>query len=355
MKLVATVLGILFAWFVCVEVVLRWRVGELTSTENVLERQFRMLKNSCVVDPDPQLGWSPIKSIATEDNPWKTFVSTDEHGFRKNGPAMKYSPGPKKILAVGDSFTFGDQVSDFETWPAILERLSSQRVYNAGVCAYGIDQAILRAEQWLSHPSLRPDIVILSIMWMELARLEYRSYPAIQYSPKPYFEIKNKDAILHTEHVAGQSKTDSLNWTPVRRALGHSRIIDRVMRKLAPQYWMKPMDRRPPEYTSEKAEVILCPVLKRFQERVKKAKALPVVLLQYTINDRPEDKKLMDTARKCTERLGLVTIDLFPIQEKVKQENEKAFQSLFFGYGHMTALGNKLVANEVWKWLKSTY
>ena len=56
------------------------------------------------------------------------------------------SPGAP-ILAVGDSFTFGDEVNDGQTWPAQLQLLTGRRVLNGGVSGYGFDQIVLRAEQ----------------------------------------------------------------------------------------------------------------------------------------------------------------------------------------------------------------
>ena len=65
------------------------------------------------------------------------------------------------ILAVGDSCTYGDEVSDNETWPAYLEAEMGTRVWNAGVFGYGLDQAVLRAEVLL--PKLKPDILIVGL------------------------------------------------------------------------------------------------------------------------------------------------------------------------------------------------
>ena len=54
---------------------------------------------------------------------WKTDskVTIQADGFRSNDNNLsntKYS-----VLAVGDSFTFGDQVSNLETWPSCVEKL----------------------------------------------------------------------------------------------------------------------------------------------------------------------------------------------------------------------------------------
>src|SRR5262249_14017384 len=49
------------------------------------------------------------------------------------------------VLVVGDSFTFGVQVSNNETWPACLERKLSRGVDNGGGLGYGAAQSLLRA------------------------------------------------------------------------------------------------------------------------------------------------------------------------------------------------------------------
>ena len=54
-------------------------------------------------------------------------------------------------LAVGDCFTFGDEVEDSETWAAHLEEVLNKRVLNAGVGVYGIDQDFLGPELLLDN------------------------------------------------------------------------------------------------------------------------------------------------------------------------------------------------------------
>ena len=65
-------------------------------------------------------------------------------------------------LAIGDSFTFGDEVSDNETWPACLERQWQTRVVNGGVFGYGAAQAVLRAQRLQLEQNF--DRVIWSIL-----------------------------------------------------------------------------------------------------------------------------------------------------------------------------------------------
>ena len=98
---------------------------------------------------DPNLGWVPTKGHYFRRPQERSFVN--EFGLRSNGP-LSEPPNledSSAILAVGDFFTFGDRVSDHETWPAQLERLTGRQVLNGGVFGYGVDQAYLRAEALL--------------------------------------------------------------------------------------------------------------------------------------------------------------------------------------------------------------
>ena len=76
------------------------------------------------------------------------------------------------ILAVGDSYTYGDEVLDEETWPAQLQRLTGRPVLNGGVTGYGFDQIVLRAEQLAAIH--RPSIIIVSFIAHDILRTETR-------------------------------------------------------------------------------------------------------------------------------------------------------------------------------------
>ena len=94
----------------------------------------------------------------------------------------------KPVLAIGDSFAFGDEVADHETWVAHLERVLHKRVLNGGVSAYGIDQAVLRSERLLDRH--QPDVVILSFISNDIDRTEF-SYVPWGHGWKPYFDLVN--------------------------------------------------------------------------------------------------------------------------------------------------------------------
>jgi hypothetical protein len=102
---------------------------------------------------DPYLGYAPregfvrVLSDPTED--WvDALVTIRGDGFRSNGPR---GPLPTStVLVVGDSFTFGDQVSDDETWPACLEATLHRGVDNGGVwlrCGAGAETSAPQAQR----------------------------------------------------------------------------------------------------------------------------------------------------------------------------------------------------------------
>ena len=60
-------------------------------------------------------------------------LTTDANGFR-NPPLAAGATAPRyDILAVGDSFVAGSNVSDDQAWPALLARATGESVYNLGV------------------------------------------------------------------------------------------------------------------------------------------------------------------------------------------------------------------------------
>ena len=112
--------------------------------------------------PDPITGYSPADgTYVIQESGWNDATITIRQGVRVN---TKFAPtsADGAILAVGDSFVFGDQVSDDETWPAMLEQGLNRRVVNGGVPGYGTAQSVLRAQHLLrAGPH---SLVILSIL-----------------------------------------------------------------------------------------------------------------------------------------------------------------------------------------------
>jgi hypothetical protein len=175
---------------------------------------------------DPTLGWVPKPGRFAID--WTANV--DASGLRSNGGQGPL--GGRTVLAVGDSFTFGDEAEDHQTWPANLERILKLRVLNAGVGAYGIDQAVLRAEQLTAK--YRPQVVILAFISDDVSRTEFSAYPWGR-GWKPYFELR--DGILHMRNVPVPVEPPPLRFEALRSTLGHSYFARFVLQRALPRWW----------------------------------------------------------------------------------------------------------------------
>jgi hypothetical protein len=98
----------------------------------------------------------------------REHVKKNADGFRDHEFARERVPGTQRILAVGDSFTFGDGVEDVaKTWPKVLEaQLNAagirSEVFNLGIP--GTNTAFQRRKLDAVGWSLNPDRVILAFV-----------------------------------------------------------------------------------------------------------------------------------------------------------------------------------------------
>ena len=94
-------------------------------------------------------------------------VATNAFGLRGAEVPAGKTPGLRRVLALGDSFTFGDAVEAEEAWPAQLETLLNRgggspgrwHVVNAGIPGHGTAQQLLLSR--LLEERVRPDVVVL--------------------------------------------------------------------------------------------------------------------------------------------------------------------------------------------------
>jgi lysophospholipase L1-like esterase len=101
-------------------------------------------------------------------------------------------PGLTRIEVFGDSFAYGAEVGDAETFAARLEQEGDHlEVLNFGVPGYGLDQVYLRFQD--DGRRYGPDIVIINLMHLLLTRCDTRS--GTWY--KPYFAHQGERLILH--------------------------------------------------------------------------------------------------------------------------------------------------------------
>ena len=131
------------------------------------------------------------------------------------------------MLALGDSFTFGDEVGDGDTWPAQLELALGKRVLNGGVFGYGVDQSVLRLEKLAAVH--RPDTVVLAVVPDDVHRAELSS----RFAWKPYFDVEDGTLVLRNVPVPTAYRSQT-----IKEVLGYLHSLDWILARVAPAWWL---------------------------------------------------------------------------------------------------------------------
>jgi hypothetical protein len=95
----------------------------------------------------------PDDTLGERPNP--DWPDHDSAGFRNEERLLK-----AKIVALGDSQTYGTGVSVTEAWPQALGELTDSAVYNMGFPGYGPPQQLVLMEEALA---LEPEVVIATL------------------------------------------------------------------------------------------------------------------------------------------------------------------------------------------------
>lgn len=174
----------------------KWFRGELTGKAKKIDRF------------DPLLGWTLQENLrgvmlGSRKKAWE--VNSNSRGQRGTKEySLERDPSVERIVAVGDSFTFGECVDDPEAFTAQLEAMSPRReVLNLGVHGYGHDQQLLRLRT--EGKRFRPDIVLLGFFRSDIGRngLFFRDYA------KPYFRKQDEDWVLSNVPVSSPDQLRS--------------------------------------------------------------------------------------------------------------------------------------------------
>jgi hypothetical protein len=270
----------------------------------------------------------------------------DSDGLRYNGETPP--PGGPAILAVGDSYTYGEEVNDSETWPAHLQQLTGRRVLNGGVTGYGFDQIVLRAEQLADRYS--PSVIIVSFIEDNLKRAEIST---LWWRNKPWFAMENGQLVYkaagepvgaklprHLHSILGRCFHKLPPHLRARAHLVENTLVARLPLQLQHRvgYFVRV---HPPGVGVEIAQRLV----ERLAQLQKNRGSKVVIMAQYppwvwadwseAKRQRHATQVILDRAAAC----GIATLDTYD-----RLATEPGPHRLY-AKGHMNARGNSTIAS----------
>jgi hypothetical protein len=306
-----------------------WRTDRLVQSELHSASQY-----------DPVVGWTMKDGLFAGD------LNTIAYGIRKNA-ASDRDIVTGGVLVVGDSFAAGSQVTDEETWPAQLGALTGEPVLNGAVGGYAFDQMVLRASQLF--PAVQPKVVILSTQDQGILRGSYSSYGR----PKPYYSIDNGKLVLHNSPVPRDFEKPKPHGL-LKKILSYSYVADQVIGSYYPERWYAGDDQQFIQTGNDDIEVS-CALLEQFRRNQDALGVRPLFVLQYggqAIMDGKAPRHAVAVAA-CAREVGLQVVDTFDALRAIAERGSNELKSYYVmssdgkEYGHMSALGNRVIAEVV--------
>lgn len=177
------------------EIILERIKGEDDATRRLIwikQHQGRAVNRYAFDIYDALRGWALKPDIRNMIMPGGNILNSNSRGIRGVTEYRYGKPHNKtRILILGDSFAFGEEVSDHETFPHYLQHiLPHSEVINFGVHGYGHDQMLIFLKE--EGVKFAPDIVILGFVHGDMRRnlLKFRDYA------KPKYELAHNKVIL---------------------------------------------------------------------------------------------------------------------------------------------------------------
>jgi len=143
---------------------------------------------------DSELGWirKPYTTGKEKGRAGKsTRFTVNKYGARSN---PGFDDKQSYISLFGDSYAFGRQVNDNQTWAHHVSKQIHQNILNFGVGNYGLDQALLRLKR--ESEIRNPELCIILVVPETICRIQsvwkhYSEY-GNTFAFKPRFILKNE-------------------------------------------------------------------------------------------------------------------------------------------------------------------
>ena len=199
---------------------------------------------------DPTKGWGTFPNLRDLPVFADKRLSTNRFGYRGSlnlTPAKK--SGWRRIIVLGDSFTFGEEVNDDETYSHLLGQTLAEskiEVVNLGVHGYGHDQMLILLREF--GVTLSPDLVVLGFIYKDVVRngLSFRDYAKPRFdwngdtlelrnSPiPPPVELKRRERwrsrLFDLALMSWRRVDHALGWGPKRERELTGQLLNEIAR-----------------------------------------------------------------------------------------------------------------------------
>ena len=271
-------------------------------------------------------------------------ISTLSNGLRKTIPNNYES---EKVLTIGDSFAFGGQVSDSETWQSCLNKnIKEYNFLNAGVGGYGTGQAILRAKKL--YPKINPKyLLVQTLVGHNFARDQLkRRYGNV----KPYFsKVKNERIKIVPPEFDNENKKSALNKIigPIAdHIIVNITILERFSSdSFLNKLWHKSRSKFTPiSNIWGKNHASIQEIMRWSIQEAKSLDSEVVWLLQYTKRPTMQTFRERKNLINLLQDEGIRYIDTF---DKFHGKSKTNLPKSQLWFPHHTPLGNEIVCREI--------
>ena len=219
----------------------------------------------------PILGWSGYPNLVETNDGIR--IQTNSLGYRDREPVEEDDPHKLRVLFLGDSFTWGDEVRQEERFSSLLEsscggycdRLPPIHAINKGIIGYGTAQSFL--QYLLTREEHAYDLVILGLF----AGNDLRDNAVVDSpsGPRPRLIPCEREGRGEGLCLEGMPVPPVVDWPEhrwvnargqVARRFGWSGLITLASRRRAPRFLN---ERRIEDQMQEAQDAVPFPVVKR--------------------------------------------------------------------------------------------
>jgi lysophospholipase L1-like esterase len=325
---------------VCEAALRLWHGVSLLDFSNFRARQVFKIILTEETRYDAALGWS------LGDGLNKPGFHTVEYGVRRNSAAQT-GLRTGTILAVGGSFTEGYQVTDEQSWPAQLERMTGTPVDNAAVPGYALDQIVLRAEQLM--PVARPQVLLVAV---GDANILWNGASAKWGGAKPYFTAEHGTLLIRNVPPL-LPKPESDPFAPVKTILGYSHLANRLMLRIDPDRWLADSVTVWGRVDNDPIDVS-CRLLQRLKQQTDSLAIRTLLVPEFSaweISSAVVPPARVMQVEECARAAGYQIVDTFNALRAAYQSEPTGLNDLYLKQkdhlGHFSELGNRRIAETV--------